>query len=780
MKTCMWALVCATLTLLGCADEGANLFSNATTGSVSSHNHTSTSGSVGQGAGGDEATGSGGGSSSTDGGGGGSVSSSSMSSGGAGPGGSGSGGTGGGPLGCSPGSNQCVGLDAQTCDAQGDWQTTSTCPFACSGGACSGVCVPTSTKCNGLVPETCDASGQWVDGQACPFTCSAGTCTGACMPAAVQCNGNSVQTCDGGGMWHDTQLCPYVCSTGACSGVCVPGTEQCSGNTPQTCNASGQWTTGSACPFLCQSGTCSGVCTPGAMKCTGTGTQTCDANAQWATTVACPIPAHTSPTCSGNGVCGWSCQNGFQNCDGNPTNGCETDLSNPATCGSCGHSCSNVSGTATCSAGTCGINCDSGFANCNGGAGCETQLGTLSDCLSCGDTCTAPAHASPLCSPTGCDFTCSGNFEDCDGNPGNGCEIDTSSSLTNCGGCGITCVGVGAACVNGTCNGPVKVTDASTITSLALGTPFAVNEVFWTNSAGQVEKAPSDGGPATVLASGQNAPEAIQMTGPSVVWSTSTVPQAIRSMPVGGGAITDLVTGYGPVEMTNDGQYVYFTTRTAYDPCNCSDSSNTAIYQLGLGGGAPNIINPQVNSEVWPGWPGLVVTGNYVQRIQWATSNAISTVIGQSKTDTTDFYGGGGGGVYVSGTFESFISGRFLVKNDLDDMVMWTTLEISGPALVWMHSGQSPTLIALMPSFIVRGLAADDTNVYVLGRFNAGSEDRLLRYPLVGGAPTTLTDNLYNAANILVDGAHVYWTIDGTKIGSNPPVSAPMIVRMPK
>jgi hypothetical protein len=341
-------------------------------------------------------------------------------------------------------------------------------------------------------------------------------------------------------------------------------------------------------------------------------------------------------------------------------------------------------------------------------------------------------------------------------------------------------VGIGAACVAGECSGAIKVTDASNITSLALGTPFAVNDVYWTTSSGTVEKAPSDGGTSTVLASGQNAPEAIQMTGPSLIWSNSTAPQAIRSMPIGGGSTTDLVTGYGPVEMTNDGTNLYFTTRTAYDPCYCTDSSNTSIYKLGMSGGAPTIINTWTNSTVWPGWPGLVVTGNYVQRIQWATSNAVSTVIGQNKTNPADYFGGGGGGVYIGATFESFFSGRFLVKNDLDDMVMWTTLQVSGTALVRMRSGQSPSLIALTAGLTVRAIAADDTDVYVVGRFGATSDDRLIRYPLTGGAATYLLDSFYNAANIHVDDTHVYFSIEGTRLGSGAPTVAPMIVRYEK
>jgi hypothetical protein len=295
-----------------------------------------------------------------------------------------------------------------------------------------------------------------------------------------------------------------------------------------------------------------------------------------------------------------------------------------------------------------------------------------------------------------------------------------------------------------------------------------------------VEKALASGGAPTVLASGQNAPGAIQTDGVHAIWSNTTVPKAIKSMPTNGGSATNLVTGFGPVEMTHDGQNLFFTTRTAYDPCYCSDSSNTPIYQLGLSGGAPTQINPEVNSQVFPGWPGLVVTGNYVQRIQWNSSGAFSPVIGQHKTDTADFYGGGSGGVYIGTNFEGFTSGKFLVQNDQDDMAMFTVLQTSGPAFVKMHSGQSATLISLVSALIVRGIAIDDTTLYVIGRFGSTAPDRLISYPLNGGMPTYLLDNMYNASNILVDDNNVYLTIDGTQNGVSAPVSAPMIVRFEK
>lgn len=677
---------------------------------------------------------------------------------------------------CSPGSNQCDGDNVQTCNAEGQWETTSSCTFVCDAGACEGECVPGDGQCDGLTPQTCNDDGEWVDGLDCQFTCSQGACAGACTPNDDQCNGNTIQTCDNSGQWQNTIVCPFICDEGACTGSCVPGAQQCAGDAPQTCSATGQWVTGSDCPFLCVGGACTGVCEPGTKKCTGTSTQLCSASGQWEAPVTCPSPNNTDPVCSGAGVCSWGCEPGFDNCDGQASNGCEANLADPDTCGSCSNECSSAGGTATCSSGSCGIVCDNNHSNCNGGVadGCEVTLGTTSNCDSCGDACTAGPHASGVCTASGCDYACTGLWDDCNGNAADGCEQDVSDDDFNCGGCGISCYG--GTCTNGVCSVPVtKVAAATNVTSMTLG----ASEVFWTTAVGQVQKTVLAGGSVTNLATGQTGPEGIVTTGGKVVWSNSVAPKAIRSMSTSGGAVTDLITGHGPVELAHDGTNLYWTSRIDYNPCNCSDSSTTPIFKMSLLGGATTVINPEVNSSLYPSWPGLQVDGTNVYRLTWETNSAASVIRSQNKTDTTSF-GGAGGGVYVGAVFETFTSGRYLVKNANNDLVISTVLTISGPALVRAHDGQAASLIALTPSLEVKGLAVDNTHVYVIGRTGVSQPYQIIRYSLSGSAPEYLVNNQHNASNILVDATHVYWTIEGVKYGLGAPTLDPVIVRMPK
>lgn len=692
---------------------------------------------------------------------------------------------------CLPGTNQCNGVDVETCDGQGQWQTTSTCPFVCSNGACSGVCLPGSMKCDGQTPQTCDGNGQWVDGSACQYVCSQGTCTGSCTPGTIQCNGTTVQTCNNQGTWDNTQVCPYVCQAGSCTGVCVPGSTQCSGNTVQTCGSNGQWQSGSACPFICQAGACTGVCVPGSVKCSGSSTQTCNSNAQWAAPVACPGAPNANPTCS-NGTCGWTCQAGFDDCTGAP--GCESNLSNPATCGSCNNTCNSSGGTATCSMGTCGITCDSQHANCNMSAsdGCEVTLGTTTNCTACGNVCTAPANSVAVCTQSGCDYACTGLWDDCNGLPGDGCEYNVSSDPWNCGGCGISCHG--GTCSNGVCvEGATKVADALDVTSIALGTVYNLGEVYWTEAGGDVEKAPAAGGQATVMATGQADPQAAVTDGSKIIWSnTYQFNRAIRAVPTGGGPSFDLVTGYGPLELTHDGANLYWNDQLSYEPCYCTQTGQTNIWRMSLSGGPPAIVNTVLNSKAYPSWPGVVVDAANVYRLRWEGAAATSSTVYVDKTNP-NLHGTTTGGFTYNSVWQGIAGGKNLsITPDETTIAFWGqyTATSSGKGIIKAKPGvTSAEPVNANIGLTIVDMTLDNTHAYVIRKKPQNSTSdhpwcQIIKVDLANGALTVLLDHQFNADHIEVDGTHVYWYTEGYKF-ANPNPSVPdvpekAILRMPK
>src|SRR5207244_495983 len=133
---------------------------------------------------------------------------------------------------------------------------------------------------------------------------------------------------------------------------------------------------------------------------------------------ACVL-ANATAACTAGACTIASCSAGYTNCDGAPANGCEVHTAvDTANCGTCGHACSTVNGTASCTAGACAIACRSGFGDCNNDAsdGCETNLNTnVANCATCGHACVL-ANATPACTAGACTIaSCNAGYTDCNG-----------------------------------------------------------------------------------------------------------------------------------------------------------------------------------------------------------------------------------------------------------------------------------------------------------------------------------------------------------------------------
>jgi hypothetical protein len=174
---------------------------------------------------------------------------------------------------CTQGATRCSGNGLQqTCVKQTSGCTDWTFPVACAAGqscsaatnACAAIpkCTAGDKRCSATTPavETCDANGAWQTTQSCPQACASGACTvsTACTPGNVRCNGLSVETCNSSGSaWLFTQGCNVACNGGLCNDPCTAGQKRCNAKTPETCNAGGTgWTAGTACSTDCYQGAC--------------------------------------------------------------------------------------------------------------------------------------------------------------------------------------------------------------------------------------------------------------------------------------------------------------------------------------------------------------------------------------------------------------------------------------------------------------------------------------------------------------------------------------------
>ncbi len=174
---------------------------------------------------------------------------------------------------CTANATRCTaGGQQQTCVMQATGCTDWSFPQACAQNmtcaapntACTMVpkCTAGQTRCASATPavETCDSNGNWVQTQSCPQACNGGACTSAatCTPGAVRCNANNVEICNSSGSaWLYNQTCNVGCTGGLCTDPCTTGAKRCNGSTPETCNAAGNgWTSSTSCANGCYLGDC--------------------------------------------------------------------------------------------------------------------------------------------------------------------------------------------------------------------------------------------------------------------------------------------------------------------------------------------------------------------------------------------------------------------------------------------------------------------------------------------------------------------------------------------
>lgn len=146
------------------------------------------------------------------------------------------------------------------------------------------------------------------------------------------------------------------------------------------------------------------------------------------------------------------------------------------------------------------------------------------------------------------------------------CLADTASDAKNCGACGHDCLG--GTCVAGRCEAITLVSGEHNPTALAVEGSF----VYWTTAGtpkgswvdGTLNRAPTTGGPKTILSSKLRATTALALS-PNAFWITSLgvtgVNGYLARIPRTGGAPTYLYNDINQTEVIADSAHVFWTNQ---------------------------------------------------------------------------------------------------------------------------------------------------------------------------------------------------------------------------
>jgi hypothetical protein len=287
------------------------------------------------------------------------------------------------PITCGSGQKLCAGTCVAISDPLFGCGTTTCDPCAvsrasavCAGGACTvNACNPGFADCNQKSSDGCETDLSEAT--------HCGACNAVCPASAPNCSpAVSGFVCTTGCTAVAPTLCGKQCvdlqtsvtHCGGCNNACAAvlnGTSSCTGGQCAfTCNA-GFHACGGACVSNDSIASCGGSCT------------------------ACSGPANAQPTCDGT-KCGYVCNNGYHLCGAT----CAPSGS-PASCGTSCTACpTGPNASATCNGTACGIACAADFANCNNvaGDGCEVSLKTdPANCGTCGHSCSGQPCNAGVC-----------------------------------------------------------------------------------------------------------------------------------------------------------------------------------------------------------------------------------------------------------------------------------------------------------------------------------------------------------------------------------------------
>jgi hypothetical protein len=262
------------------------------------------------------------------------------------------------------------------------------------------------------------------------------------------------------------------------------------------------------------------------------------------------------------------------------------------------------------------------------------------------------------------------------------------------------------------CGAPPSYTILATVQpSFGVGLAVDATSVYWyaqtapvvtdAGGGGAVMKVPLGGGAVTTLATG--FPTAMALGGSDVFWvegGPNSSQATIESVPIAGGTSTTIAIAIPPTAVASDGTNVYWT-----------DGAVGTVIKMPIGGAAPITLASQQENPV-----GLAIDA---KSAYWGVASAAG----------------------VNGA---------IVKAPLS----------GGQAAVTLATG----------AFLPADVAVDAANVY----WSTVYGTQIFAAPIAGGAITTLASQQENAFDIAADGTNVYWTSSGTVPGTSSVMKVPV------
>lgn len=204
--------------------------------------------------------------------------------------------------------------------------------------------------------------------------------------------------------------------------------------------------------------------------------------------------------------------------------------------------------------------------------------------------------------------------------------VDTRSARDHCGNCLTTC---DDGCTAGRCY--KTIVKGSGLPSGG----FAINATdiyFADREKGTLSRAPRDGGTATVLVAGESNVGGFALDGDTLYWTRFVTSGGICTMPLSGGACTEVATSENPYRIALDPTNVYWSTYTAHFVKKVSKKGGevTVLASEDNADGASNLVTDAKNLY----WTSLVAGGT-VFKVPLAGGTVVSLANGIGGVDNS-------------------------------------------------------------------------------------------------------------------------------------------------